>query len=52
VDVANSMTHSPAIAHPTVPVSRVECGRENVKKCKVLGQDVTADGTQCDVLWV
>jgi len=33
-------------------VSCVECGRENVKKCKVLGQDVTADGTECDVLWV
>lgn len=43
-------THLPF--HIIVPVSCVECGRENVKKCKVLGQDVTADGTECDVLWV
>ena len=52
MDVANSMPHSPAIPHRTVPVSCVECGRENVKKCRVLGQDVTDDGTQCDVLWM
>jgi len=52
VDVVNSMPHSPAFPHHAVPVSCVECGGENVKICRVLGQDVTGDGTQYDVVWV
>jgi len=52
VDVSNNMPQSHDIPHHTNPVSCVECGGENVKKYRVLGQDVTDDGTQCDVLWV